>query len=59
MSRTCEICGRTPKLSATRSHSNIKTKKWKQLNLQTKKIDGQKTKICTKCLKSLNKEKQG
>ena len=59
MARTCEICGRSPKLSATRSHSNIKTKKWKYLNLQTKKINGKKTKICTKCLKSMNKADLG
>jgi len=55
MSRTCEICQRGPIRSATRSHSNIKTKKWKHLNLQTKTIKGKKTKICTKCLKSLHK----
>lgn len=52
MSRTCEVCGRGPLLGATRSHSNIKTKKRKYLNLQTKKIDGKKTKICVKCLKT-------
>lgn len=52
MARTCEICGRGPKRGATRSHSNIQSKKWQNLNLQTKKIDGKTTKICTKCLKS-------
>ena len=55
MSRTCEICGRGPSLSATRSHSNIQTKKWKHINLQTKKIKGKKTKICTKCIKTMHK----
>jgi len=56
MSRSCEICGRGPKISASRSHSNIKTKIWKHINLQIKKIEGKRTKICTKCLKSLHKE---
>ncbi|MCX6743647.1 MAG: bL28 family ribosomal protein [Candidatus Parcubacteria bacterium] len=52
MSRTCEICGRGPKTSASRSHSNIKTLKKKYINLQTKKINGEKVKICTSCLKT-------
>ncbi|MFA5188584.1 MAG: L28 family ribosomal protein [Patescibacteria group bacterium] len=52
MSRTCEICGRGPKTSASRSHSNIKTLKKKYINLQAKTIDGKKTKICTSCLKT-------
>ncbi|HDQ22996.1 MAG TPA: 50S ribosomal protein L28 [Candidatus Uhrbacteria bacterium] len=52
MSRTCQVCGRGPLTSATRSHSNIKTKKKKYLNLQTKKINGKKIKICAKCLKT-------
>ncbi|MCX6740563.1 MAG: bL28 family ribosomal protein [Candidatus Parcubacteria bacterium] len=55
MSRTCEICGRGPLSSASRSHSNIKTLTKKYLNLQTKKIDGKKTKICTSCLRTKSK----
>jgi ribosomal protein L28 len=57
MSRTCEICGRGPVSSATRSHSNIKSKKWKYLNLQSKKIGNKTVKICTKCLKTQMKSK--
>lgn len=52
MSRTCEICGRGPSKSATRSHSNIQSKYWKHINLQTKKIGHKNVKICTKCLKT-------
>ncbi len=52
MSRTCEICGRGPLSGATRSHSNIKNKKKKYLNLQTKKINGKKVKICVSCLRT-------
>ncbi|MCX6745008.1 MAG: bL28 family ribosomal protein [Candidatus Parcubacteria bacterium] len=55
MSRTCEICGRGPLSSASRSHSNIKTLTKKYLNLQTKKINGKKTKICTSCMRNQNK----
>ena len=56
MSRSCEICGRGTMTSASRSHSNIKTKIKKYINIQTKKIDGKKTKICTKCLKTKMKK---
>ncbi len=55
MSRTCEICGRGPLSSASRSHSNIKTKKRKFLNLQKKTIDGQKMKICVSCMRTRTK----
>ncbi|MBL7141491.1 50S ribosomal protein L28 [Patescibacteria group bacterium] len=56
MAKRCLICGRGPKTSITRSHSNIATKRWQYLNLQTKKISGKRIKICTKCLKSLKKK---
>ena len=57
MSRTCEICKRGPKKAVNRSHSNIATLRRQYLNLQKKKIDGKVTKICTKCIKSLNNGK--
>ncbi|MBU1146157.1 50S ribosomal protein L28 [Patescibacteria group bacterium] len=57
MSRRCEICGKGPLSSASRSHSNIKTKRRLYLNLQTKKINGKKTKVCANCLKTMNKAK--
>jgi len=59
MSRTCEICGRGTTTSVSRSHSNIKTKIKKHINIQTKKLDGKKTKICTKCLKTSLKKAKG
>ncbi len=55
MSRSCDVCGRGPVKRASRSHSNIQTKKWKYLNLQTKKIDGSRKKVCAKCLKNISK----
>ncbi len=48
----CEICGRKPKKTLKRSHSNIATIRRQYLNLQTKRIKGKKVKICTKCLKT-------
>jgi len=57
MSKTCDLCGRGSTKDASRSHSNIKTIKKQYLNLQTKKIDGKKMKVCTKCIKTLSKEK--
>jgi len=57
MARKCDICGKGPLKSASRSHSNIKTKRRLYLNLQTKKIEGKKIKICTACLKTMEKIK--
>ncbi|MCX6766907.1 MAG: 50S ribosomal protein L28 [Candidatus Moranbacteria bacterium] len=57
MSRTCQVCGRGPKSAQSRSHSNIATKRTMAINLQTKKINGQRKKVCTKCLKTAVKEK--
>ena len=57
MSRTCEICKRGPRSSSNISHSHVHTKRKQYLNLQKKKIDGKVTKICTKCIKSLNNGK--
>ena len=56
MSRVCEVCERGPRTKISRSHSHVATKKRQFLNLQTKKIDGKKVKICTKCLKTLAKK---
>jgi large subunit ribosomal protein L28 len=55
MARKCELCGRGPKKDASRSHSNIKTIKRQYINLQTKRIDGRKMLVCTKCLKTMAK----
>ena len=55
MSKKCDICGREPQKSFSRSHSKIATKKRQFLNLQTKKIGGKKLKICTRCLRTLKK----
>ena len=50
MSRTCQVCGRGTAASQSRSHSNIATKRTQRINIQAKNIDGQKIKVCAKCI---------
>lgn len=57
MSRTCSVCGRGTTSGNSRSHSNIATKRTFSVNIQTKKVDGKKAKVCTKCIKTENKQK--
>jgi len=52
MSKTCEICGRGTATSFHVSHSKVKAKRTQKINLQSKKIDGKKTKVCTSCIKT-------
>jgi len=58
MSKVCEICQRKALTGNSRSHSNIATKRKMKLNLQNKKIAGQKTTLCTSCLKTINKKQK-
>jgi ribosomal protein L28 len=58
MSKKCDICGRGAIIVISRSHSMIATKKKKYLNLQTKKINGKRMKVCTACLKTMIKKKE-
>ena len=55
MSKKCDLCGKSSTKGIKRSHSNIKTIKRQNINLQSKKIEGIKTKICSKCLKTMIK----
>ena len=57
MAKVCEICGRGPQSSNSRSHSNIGSKRRQQINLQYKSVNGQRKRLCTNCLKSLSKKK--
>ena len=57
MARRCDVCGKGPLSSSSRSHSNIKTKRRLYLNLQVKQIDGKKMKVCAGCLKTMSKTK--
>jgi len=55
MAKRCDTCGRGSTKGASRSHSNIKTLKRQHINLQSKKIEGQKLKVCTSCIKTIAK----
>lgn len=55
MSRRCEACGKKALTGNARSHAMNATKKKQQINLQSKKIDGTKFKVCTSCIKTIAK----
>lgn len=57
MSRVCDVCGRGTQSGNSRSHSNIATRRKFSINLQTKKIDGQRKKVCSSCIKTASKPK--
>jgi large subunit ribosomal protein L28 len=55
----CEHCGKTPSFGHSVSHSNVRTKRQWKPNIQKVTIykDGrpQRMKLCTRCLRTLNK----
>jgi large subunit ribosomal protein L28 len=55
----CENCGKTPSFGHSVSHSNVRTKRQWKPNIQKVTIykDGrpQRMKLCTRCLRTLNK----
>ncbi|NCO98130.1 MAG: 50S ribosomal protein L28 [Candidatus Moranbacteria bacterium CG_4_9_14_3_um_filter_40_7] len=57
MTKVCQVCGRTPRSGNSRSHSNIATRRTFGINLQTKKINGTRKKICVRCIKTASKTK--
>jgi len=58
MAKKCDLCGRGATKGASRSHSKIKTLKRQGINLQSKVIDGLKVKVCTSCLRTMDKPKR-
>jgi ribosomal protein L28 len=58
MAKKCDLCGRSATKGASRSHSKIKTLKRQNINLQSKSIDGIKVKLCTSCLRTIDKPKR-
>ncbi|MFA7377213.1 MAG: bL28 family ribosomal protein [Patescibacteria group bacterium] len=58
MAKKCDLCGRGATKGASRSHSKIKTLKRQDINQQTKVIDGAKFKICTACMRTMDKPKR-
>lgn len=58
MAKKCDLCGRSSTKGASRSHSKIKTLKRQNINLQSKTVDGLKAKLCTSCLRTIDKPKR-
>ncbi len=58
MAKKCDLCGRSATKGASRSHSKIKTLKRQNINLQSKTIEGFKVKLCTSCLRTIDKPKR-
>ena len=56
MAYACDYCGKARQKAHKVSHSNIKTRKWQQPNLQSVRAqrDGQVVKLraCTRCIRS-------
>ncbi len=51
----CSKCGKKAMTGNNRSHSNVATKRKFKANIQSKIIDGEKVKICTGCIRTMNK----
>lgn len=56
MAYGCEFCGKTRQAAHKVSHSNIKTRKWQQPNLQSVRavVDGvvKRVRACTRCIRA-------
>ncbi|MGD8860177.1 MAG: 50S ribosomal protein L28 [Myxococcales bacterium] len=56
MAFACDFCGKTRQRAHKVSHSNIKTRKWQQPNLQPVRalIEGRivRVRACTRCIRS-------
>ncbi|MFW5875355.1 MAG: 50S ribosomal protein L28 [Myxococcota bacterium] len=56
MAYTCEYCGKRRLKAHKVSHSNIKTRKWQQPNLQRVRavVNGraQRVRVCTRCIRA-------
>jgi large subunit ribosomal protein L28 len=56
MAQTCDFCGKNRHKAHKVSHSNIKTRKWQQPNLQSLRaiVDGKVRRVtaCTRCIRS-------
>ena len=58
MAKKCDLCGRGATRGASRSHSKIRTLKRQNINLQTMVIEGVKAKVCTSCMRTMEKPKR-
>jgi ribosomal protein L28 len=58
MAKKCDLCGRSATKGASRSHSKIKTLKRQNINLQSKMVEGLKARLCTSCIRTMEKPKR-
>lgn len=57
MSKKCEVCGKRPQVGHNVSHSNRKTHRRFEPNLQLSTMNGSKQRVCTQCLRTACKTK--
>ncbi|HPO11472.1 MAG TPA: bL28 family ribosomal protein [bacterium] len=53
--RSCDLCARGTGVMQKHSHSQVKHKTHQKVNVQTKRLDGGSVRLCSKCLKTINK----
>ncbi|MFH1089323.1 MAG: hypothetical protein V1716_02785 [Candidatus Uhrbacteria bacterium] len=53
MSKFCDACGRGALTINLRSKSEQAVKSQQNVNLQSRKVDGCKVKLCTSCIKTM------
>jgi len=58
MAKKCDLCSRSATKGASRSHSKMKTLKRQNINLQTKMVGGLKLRLCTSCIRTMDKPKR-
>ena len=56
MARQCANCGRGFLSTVSRSHSHIATKRRQNVNLQARRVDGEKILLCASCIKASKKK---
>jgi ribosomal protein L28 len=53
MSQFCKACGRGTLTINLRSKSEQAVKSRQKVNLQTRRVDGKKVSLCTRCMKTM------
>jgi ribosomal protein L28 len=56
MAKKCDLCNRSSMRGAMRSHSKRRTLKRQDINLQARNVGGIKIKLCTSCLRTIDKK---
>jgi ribosomal protein L28 len=53
--RSCDLCDRGTGVMQKQSHSQVKHKTHQKINVQVKRMDGGSLKLCSRCMKTINK----